>query len=197
MGADLHMSPITSCNISLPDLAEEGGIPKVFNIIFSGQWVSDAAAFRVTTYKWQFGSWLNACFIVFSHVFVHFQLLHIYVSQFNSCRRTSLAIALLERKHALRHSITSGACHLAPLGGRKYVGITKEPTSTNAAMCHTYVITWTCRTLLYHEEMFLNNCMFLVLPQAVERNTLLPAWPLVHRFRPTPSAPGGGATNYK
>ena len=37
MGADLKMSPITSCNLSLPDLAEEGSIPGVFNVIFSGQ----------------------------------------------------------------------------------------------------------------------------------------------------------------
>ncbi|KAF0306178.1 putative phosphoenolpyruvate synthase [Amphibalanus amphitrite] len=37
MGANLHMSPIKSCNISLPDLAEEGDIPSIFNVIFSGQ----------------------------------------------------------------------------------------------------------------------------------------------------------------
>ncbi|XP_043247024.1 putative phosphoenolpyruvate synthase [Amphibalanus amphitrite] len=35
MGANLHMSPIKSCNISLPDLAEEGDIPSIFNVIFS------------------------------------------------------------------------------------------------------------------------------------------------------------------
>ena len=37
MGADLRMSTIASCNLSLPDLAEEGNIPGVFNVIFSGQ----------------------------------------------------------------------------------------------------------------------------------------------------------------